>query len=107
MMIQLRIVLSIEERSQLVNIYDNHAMFLITFNRITANIMHSQELKAFVIQVSLFSNLIIQDLMKYQIVDRSTSERCTRCSQIEKDKSNLIFLVCRRVKDEFETCDEC
>ena len=64
-MIQLRIVLSIEKRSQLVNIYDNHAMFLITFNRITANITHSQKLKAFVIQVNLLSNSVIQDLMKY------------------------------------------
>ena len=106
-MIQLRIVLSTEERSQFVNIYDNHAMLLIILNRITANITHSQELKALVIQVSLFFNFVIQDLMKYQIADRSTSERCTRCSQIEENKSNLIFLVCRRVKDESETCDEC
>ena len=107
MMIQLRIVFSIEKRSQFVNIYDNHAMFLITFNRIIANITHLQELKALVIQVSLFFNFVIQDLMKYQIVDRSTSERCTRCFQIEEDKSNFIFFVCRRVKDESETCDEC
>ena len=106
-MIQFRIVFSTEKRSQFVNIYDNHAMFLITVNRITANITHSQELKTLVIQVNLFFNFVIQDLMKYQIVDRSTNERCTRCFQIEENKSNLIFLVCRRVKDEFETCDEC
>ena len=49
----------------------------------------------------------IQNLMKYQIVDRLTSERCIRCFQIEKNKSNFIFFVCRRVKNEFETCDEC
>ena len=106
-MIQFRIVLSTEKRSQLVNIYDNHAMLLITLNRIIANITHSQKLKALVIQVNLSFNFVIQNLMKYQIVNRSTSERCIRCSQIEKDKSNFIFFVCRRVKNESETCDEC
>ena len=106
-MIQLRTVFSIEERSQLVNIYDDHAMLLIILNRIIANITHSQEFKTLVIQISQSFNSVIQDLMKYQIVDRSTSERCTRCFQIEKNKSNFIFLVCRRVKDESETCDEC
>ena len=83
-MIQFRIVFSIEKRLQFVNIYDDYAMFLIIFNRIIANITHSQKFKTFVIQISQFFNFVIQNLMKYQIVDRSSNERCIRCFQIKK-----------------------
>ena len=79
------------------NLFDQRQSFRLVSNHSFETIENSDYSNKF--RISMFITLLTQ----FQIIDRNARSFCTHCVVT----NNRVFRVCRQIKTQSETCDEC